>query len=74
MFFNRNDRVGIAYTEGISRISENADIKNVRSDDDQNNNNDSNESVEDLVSELFNYAFTDDSEKRGEEDIDRSGE
>jgi hypothetical protein len=32
MFFDWNDTVCITYTEGISRISENMDVKNVRSD------------------------------------------
>jgi hypothetical protein len=58
MFFNRSDTVCISYTEGISRISENLDDKNVRSDDNQNDNIDSNESVEDLVSESFDDAIS----------------
>jgi hypothetical protein len=71
MFFDRTDTVRITCTEGISRNSENSDIKNVRSDDDQNNNSNSNKSVEELVSELFGNGSADDTDKRSEKNIDR---
>jgi hypothetical protein len=74
MFFDWSDTVHINCTEGIRRISKNMDDKTVRSDDNQNNRDDSDESVEDLVSESFDNAIADDAGKRNEEDINRSGE
>jgi hypothetical protein len=63
------------YTRGISRISDNINLddKSVRSDNDQNNNGDSNESVEDLVSELFNDVINDNARK-GNGNIDKGRE